>query len=80
MIATATGLSRAGGQRLPDYVSTEEAAEILGYHVKHIRDMAASGKLRADKKAGVWWIYRESVDEYRDSVAGKSKHDPTRGL
>ena len=66
-------------RRLPDYLTAEEAAHALGYHVQYVRRMAGSGKLRADKKAGVWLIYREAVEAYRAAVAEKSKHDPTRG-
>jgi excisionase family DNA binding protein len=64
---------------MPDYITTEEAAEILGYHIEHVRWMIRSGKLRADKKAGIWWVYREAVEEYKRSVEGKTKHDPSRG-
>ena len=65
--------------RMPDYLTAEEVAGILGYHVKYVRRMAKDGKLQADKKAGIWLIYRDAVEAYRASVAGKSKHDPTRG-
>jgi excisionase family DNA binding protein len=60
---------------LPDYITTEEAAEILGYHPESVRDLIRAGKLRADKKGGAWWIYRESVQEYKTEVADKE----TRG-
>jgi excisionase family DNA binding protein len=63
---------------MPDYITTEEAAGILGYHVAYIRKMVRDGKLSAVKK-GVWLIPREALQEYREKVAGKSKHDPTRG-
>jgi excisionase family DNA binding protein len=61
---------------LPDYVTTEEAAEILGYHVQYVRKMARTGKLLADKKAGVWLIHRDALSEYQDAIAGMAKHDP----
>jgi excisionase family DNA binding protein len=64
---------------MPDYVSTEEAARELGYHVKHVCKMARTGRLRAVKKSRVWWIYRDALDEYKTAIKGKSKHDPTRG-
>jgi excisionase family DNA binding protein len=68
-----------GAIRLPDYISSEEAAEALGFHVNYIRRMARNGKLRADKKAGIWWIYRDALQEYQKAIEGKAKHDPTRG-
>lgn len=64
---------------MPDYITTEEAAEILGYHIERIREMARAGILHADKKGRTWWVYRDSVVTYKEAVRGKSKHDPTRG-
>jgi len=64
---------------LPDYLTTEEVAEVLGYHAESVRRMVRNGKLRADKKSGVWLIYREAVEEFQKAVEGKAKRDPTRG-
>jgi excisionase family DNA binding protein len=63
---------------MPDYITTEEAAEILGYNVKSVRRLVRRGVLYAEKKVGVWLIPREVVEEYKRSVEGKSKHDPWR--
>ena len=63
---------------MPDYITTEEAADILGYNVKSVRRLIRQGRLRADKKVGVWLIPREVLEEYRQSMEGKSKHDPWR--
>ena len=41
---------------LPDYLTTEEVAGILGYNVKHVRRMIRKKKLKADKKSGVWLV------------------------
>jgi excisionase family DNA binding protein len=60
---------------MPDYVSVREAAQILGYHPESVRDLVRGGKLRADKKGAAWWIYRESVEQYKTEVADKE----TRG-
>ena len=64
---------------MPDYLTTEEAAEALGYSVQYVRRMVRGQKLRADKKAGIWLVYRAAVEDYRKAVEGKAKHDPTRG-
>ncbi len=61
---------------MPDYLTVEEAAEMLGYHVQYVRKMARTGKLRADKKSRVWLIHRKSVEDYLRETAGKVKHDP----
>ena len=76
MIEAAT--LRPGIRRLPDYLTTEEAAAELNYHPEHIRWMIRRGKLQADKKVGVWLISRDALEAYRAAVAGKAKNDPTR--
>lgn len=67
------------GIAMPDYLTVEETAEVLGYNPFYVRRMLRNGKLRADKKGGMWLIYREAVEEYSNAIKGKSKHDPTRG-
>jgi excisionase family DNA binding protein len=64
---------------MPDYITTEEVAQILGYHVKSVRRLIRQGKLYAEKKVGVWLIPREALEEYKERTKGKVKHDPTRG-
>lgn len=66
------------GQGLPDYLTTDEVAEELDYHVESVRHLIRCGKLEADKK-GVWLIPRESLVAFKKANEGKSKHDPTRG-
>jgi excisionase family DNA binding protein len=65
-----------GVEELPDYITTEEAAEISGLHVNYIRKLARAGKIRADKK-GVWLIYREDLLRYIDEMKalGTDKHN-----
>ena len=48
---------------MPDYITTEEAAEISGFHINYIRRLVRAGKVKADKK-GVWLIYRKDLDRY----------------
>jgi len=67
------------GVGLPDYLTTEEVAAALGYHPDYVRTMLRVGKLKADKKAGVWLVYRESVQQFKKANEGKAKHDPRRG-
>jgi excisionase family DNA binding protein len=63
---------------MPDYLTAEEVAETLGFHVNSVRRLIRSGKLRADKKVGVWLIPREALKEYQETLEGRSKHDPWR--
>jgi excisionase family DNA binding protein len=75
-----------GGSKLPDYLTTDEAAHISGYHVDYIRKLARTGKVNAVKK-GVWLLYRndfvryleemkalgtEKFNRFRDQEVGKS--------
>ncbi|RLC76220.1 MAG: hypothetical protein DRJ03_20010 [Chloroflexi bacterium] len=76
---------QAGGLELPDYLTVEEVAEILGYNVESVRRLlrprpeGKQPKLRGDKKGNMWLVYRESVEEFKEATEGKAKTDPTRG-
>lgn len=69
-------------RRMPDiadYMTTEEAAEKLGFHVISIRRLVRDGKLKGVKVGPTWLVSRKSVDEYLKSTDGMSKTDPRRG-
>ena len=61
---------------MPDYITTEEAADISGFHVDHIRRLLRAGKIEAVKK-GVWLIYREDLERYLAEMKalGTDKHN-----
>jgi excisionase family DNA binding protein len=62
-----------------EYLTTDEVAEELGYHVESVRRIIRERKLDAEKIKGVWLIRRRSLEAYKQATEGKSKHDPTRG-
>ena len=62
-----------------EYVTTNEAAEILGLTPAALRRRARAGQLGATKRGGVWWYTREAVERYAQLVNGKTLNDPTRG-
>jgi excisionase family DNA binding protein len=64
---------------LTDYMTTQEAAEQLGYHVEHVRRMLREGDLKGKKVGYMWFIHKPSVDEYLDKTVGLEKFDPRRG-
>jgi excisionase family DNA binding protein len=68
-----------GARGLPDYLTVEETAQVLGYSDHYVRRMLRKGKLRADKKGGMWLVYRRAVENYQKAIEGKAKNDPTRG-
>lgn len=64
---------------LLDMVTTEEAAEIMGYHLKTVQRLVREGKLKAVKVGSkVWLVLRSSVYEYLATFDGSSKHNPRK--
>ncbi len=66
---------------LPEWITTEEAADVSGYHPEYIRRLAKAGKIGAEKKGRDWWIDRDKLRAYLEAVEelGSKKFDP-RGL
>jgi excisionase family DNA binding protein len=62
-----------------EYLTTDEAAEILDVTAEAIRYRARQGELGAVKRGGRWWVERDQVLDLKRKVAGKDKYDPTRG-
>lgn len=60
-------------------MTTTQAAEYLGVSERTIHRLIKRGTIGAERFGNYWMIERSSLDEYRATVAGKSKHDPTRG-
>ncbi|MGH9890827.1 MAG: helix-turn-helix domain-containing protein [bacterium] len=46
----------------PDFVSTQEAAELLGIHESRVRALAAEGRIRGALKVGRAWIIPLGAD------------------
>ena len=53
---------------LADYITTEEAADLSGYHVNYIRRLLRQGKLKGRKFGNVWFIERASLGDYLQVV------------
>jgi excisionase family DNA binding protein len=64
---------------LSDYMTTQEAAKALGYHVESIRRLLREGDLQGLKVGTLWLVQRASVTEYIQKNAGLDKFDPRRG-
>ena len=63
---------------ISEYMTIEEVAGVLGYHVKSVYRIVKRGDLKAERK-GVWLVSRDALNEYRETTKGKAKNDPRRG-
>ena len=65
---------------LAEFMTTQEAAKILGFHIQSIRHMIRTGKLEGLKIGGkTWLVSKKSVEKYKKEFADMSKNDPRRG-
>lgn len=47
-----------------DWITTEEAAQLSGYHPEYIRELIRAKKIKAQKFAVVWQVSRKSLLSY----------------
>ena len=82
-LATHPKLPNLIGERsmpdLKDHITTEEAAQALGFHVDHIRRMRRQGDLIGRRVGQMWFISKKSIEEYKKRTFGLGKFDPRRG-
>ena len=64
---------------LTQYMTTEDAAKKLGYHLESVRRMLRDKELEGMKWGGVWLVSIESVEAYLEQNKELSKFDPRRG-
>jgi len=53
---------------MDDWITTSEAAKLVGYHPKHIRRLATSGVVEARKFGRDWMVSRSSLLAYLRAV------------
>ncbi|MDX9690744.1 MAG: helix-turn-helix domain-containing protein [Alphaproteobacteria bacterium] len=63
---------------LKEFMTTKEAAEVLGFHVKTIPLMVRNKTLYGVRFGRAWLVSRKSVKEYLEKTKGMSKNDPRR--
>jgi excisionase family DNA binding protein len=63
---------------LAEFMTTQEAAEKLGFHVKRIPTMVRNKTLQGVRFGRAWLVSRKSVQEYLEKTKGMSKNDPRR--
>lgn len=47
-----------------DWITTQEAAELSGYHVNYLRWLIKHGRIVARKFGPIWQVSRESLKAY----------------
>ncbi len=62
---------------MADWISVEEAAELSGYNVQHIRRLIRTKQVTAEKKGLMWWVDRKSLLDYLKDA--KKSDDQRRG-
>ncbi len=48
----------------PEWITTQEAAELSGYHPDYIRKKVREGRIRGRKVVIVWLVSRKSLEAY----------------
>jgi excisionase family DNA binding protein len=65
---------------LEEFMTTQEAAEKLGFTVASVRQLVYKNKLKSVKFGRSLLIPKKAVKEYQEKTAGMSKNDPRRGI
>jgi len=60
---------------LSEFVTTQEAAQELGYHVNHVRRMVKNGYLKAERFGHSLLITKSSLKEFKEHSIKYRKHD-----
>ncbi len=60
-----------------EWITTQEAAELSGYHPDHLRRLIRAGSIRAKKFGIVWQVDRHSLLDYM--TQGQQSEDKRRG-
>ena len=47
-----------------DWITTQEAADLSGYHVNHLRRLIRAGDIQARKLSFLWLISKQSLLDY----------------
>jgi len=56
-----------------DWLTTQEAAELSGYHPDHIRRLLRAGALPSRKWGQAWMVSRDGLIVYIDERAAEGK-------
>lgn len=59
---------------MSEWLTTEEACAISGYHIVHLRRLIRGKRIAAEKKGGSWWVSVQSLQIYLEGI----KQSPDR--
>jgi excisionase family DNA binding protein len=65
-----------GNIRQSLWLTTQQAADMVGYHADHIRRLIRAGEIQAEKFGPVWKVDGHSLQAYVRRMAG---HGERRG-
>jgi len=65
---------------LSEFMTTEQAAKVLGFTVASVRQLVYKGKLESTRFGRSLLIPKTAVKEYLEKTKGMSKNDPRRGV
>jgi excisionase family DNA binding protein len=73
-------MATSGHFESTEWITTQEAAELTGYHVNYIRRLVKWGRIIGTKRGRDWWIDKASTIAYFEEMKrlGPAKHDPWR--
>lgn len=60
-----------------EWLTTEQAAELSGYHVNHLRRLIRAGVIRAKKLSFLWLVHRQALLDYM--AQAEQSDDKRRG-
>lgn len=63
---------------MDDYMTTAQAAEILGLHPASISRLVKQGKLRGERFGRDWMVSKRSVEDYLKRFGNLPKRSPKR--
>ena len=63
-----------------EWITTDEAAELIKYDVSHIRRLVREGLIKGIKRGRDWFLSKADVLTYAEEMKklGTAKHDPWR--
>lgn len=68
--------------KMTEWITTQEAAELSGYHVEYVRELIRNQKIDAEKKGNSWWVKKASFIAFLEEASqSKDKRTgPKKGL